>query len=325
MREYEDPPPLYAGGGHWNPYGCESTNFGREALPAPPVAKPRRPGRVKDPDPTQEGYCYLVAVREDSRPKAVEEFGYNPHMSKVVAWLEANVGVWSPDLFSVTFGARRLRGDGRAFVQAHLKCDGSGLSVREFVKLPAYGVRVGADVQHGTDATFVGAGPSTRTLSTSSSGVVIHMPFTVVLKHTAGRASFCPRKSVVIEGVTKYFESAELLEFRATAHVAGGQTATVAIGAGNGTQPTTLEAHLALPQCAVFSGDANGLGVGEFVLPPDHSFGREIKAVAVGNVDPTFYFCLDSADAAVAMVRAVVRLRLSGVGVPTPFSVPAVK
>jgi hypothetical protein len=152
------------------------------------------------------------------------------------------------------------------------------------------------------------------------------MPFSAILKaKVTGRATFHPRSSSIVGAVTKYFESATLESARITVSVSGGSGVTACVGVGTGTIPAGPDGFLALPQCVIFTGSADGLGTGEYVLPPDHSFGREIKAAALGNPDPSFFFCIDAPDSGVAMIRGVITIRVSGAGVPVPFSLTSVK
>jgi hypothetical protein len=123
-----------------------------------------------------------------------------------------------------------------------------------------------------------------------------------------------------VVAVTKYYESARLEGFQMTATLTGGRGVALAFGVGTGASlPVTTDEFLAFPMSASFSGDDAGIGVGEFTLPPDHGFGTEVKALAVGNADPVFNWRAASEDPFTVTVRGTLKLRLSGSGVPTPF------
>lgn len=126
--------------------------------------------------------------------------------------------------------------------------------------------------------------------------------------------------------MTSYFESAELVGLSVALTIVGGEKVVVAVGVSTTSSAvTSLDTMLALPMCTMFSGSQVGQATGEFSLPPDHGFGREVKAVSVGNPDPVLHILLDAEEPAVVMVRGYVELRLTGHGVPAPLSLLAGK
>jgi hypothetical protein len=86
-----------------------------------------------------------------------------------------------------------------------------------------------------------------------------------------------------------------------------------------------VEEFLGKPICASFTGTNDGAGRGEFALPANSGFGREIKAVSVGNPDPSLHLTVESDVPFSVLVRGTLELRLTGVGVPDSISVPPAK
>jgi hypothetical protein len=127
--------------------------------------------------------------------------------------------------------------------------------------------------------------------------------------------------------LTKYFESARLESFDMTLTVAGGREVSVIFGVSTGASvPKQQAGFLEMPMSTLYSGNADGLGVGDFVLPVAHSFGTECKAISVGNPDPVFMWRAEAEGVQyLATVRGKACIRLAGAGVAVPFSLPLYK
>jgi len=93
--------------------------------------------------PTEEGFCYLVAVRSDAHNKAADALGFNPWCSAVLAWLLKNPSVHSGQKFSASLGFARV-GSG-THVQLHLEVSTApgALAWTEALSLGPANTRVG--------------------------------------------------------------------------------------------------------------------------------------------------------------------------------------
>lgn len=279
----------------------------------------RRACRLSPADP---GWCYLALVRQDARVMAATELGINPTGLALAAWLEVNTSVWTAGVFRVTIGVPRISKDG-GYVQWHIEASESGVDHRGFLRLSLGGSRVGAETQTPGRGEAASSGPSRRELPVGEAGTRVRLPFMAKLTHLLPRAAFSPRTSTSVQGLTKYFESAQVADIRLSVSIAGGDQIVVAVGVGTGAvTPSSIDNFLALPLASVFTGKSDGLGSAEFSLPPDHGFGREVKALAVGNADPVLHIFVDGGPATV-LVRGYVDLVLRGHGVPAPFQLAA--
>lgn len=96
--------------------------------------------------PSEDGFCYLVAVRSDARNQAADALGFNPWRPAVLAWLLDHPSVHSGDKFNASLGGVRI-GSGN-HVQMHLEVsNGPGaLTWTEALSLGPASTRVGGYV-----------------------------------------------------------------------------------------------------------------------------------------------------------------------------------
>jgi hypothetical protein len=278
-----------------------------------------------DISPFSPGFCYTHWIREDARDQAVSKLGFNPEGFALADWLHVHRSVWTKTRCTVTYGARRLDDDLRAYVQVHIQPLSSGLTVGQFLQLCLHDVRVGMDVQSPTGAHAAVEGASVRNVPVPAVAPVKKLPFYCMLSNTAGDAAkmrcwLSPRNSNMLKNLTKFYESAVIEGFEMEATINGGADVTLFFGVSSGTStPSGANGFLTMPLCAVYSGTPDGAGRASYRLPSGHGFGTEVKAASLGNPDPTFHWLLEAADAANAVVRGFIMLRLAGHGVPEPF------
>jgi uncharacterized protein YndB with AHSA1/START domain len=280
------------------------------------------------PSPCTPNYCYLVAVREDARKKMWLELKSNPWLVAVQSWLQDHPSVWTSERLSIQYGLDRGDPvDGRGFVQAHLTTNRDGLSVRELLAMQSANVRLGSDRQEATGAQAPATGRSQLTALAPAASPVVTVPFYATLVPAAAAARFSPRTDPNVVAFTKYFESVRLESFDMSLSIAGGCQVSVAFGVGTGASvPKQQSGFLEMPMSALYSGNTDGLGVGDFSLPAGHSFGVECKAISVGNPDPVFTWRADAEGVQYQVtIRGTARLRLAGSGVAVPFSLPLYK
>lgn len=84
--------------------------------------------------------------------------------------------------------------------------------------------------------------------------------------------------------------------------------------------PSTDEEWLGAPVYQRFAGNAQGDTFAEYVFPSTHPFGVELKAVALGNDPPQFYFRFEGSTGDSCRVRGRLVVRGGGRGI-----IPAIK
>nr|UOJ41053.1 hypothetical protein [Sclerotinia sclerotiorum deltaflexivirus 1] len=72
---------------------------------------------------------------------------------------------------------------------------------------------------------------------------------------------------------------------------------------------------LGAPVYQRFAGNAQGDTFAEYNFPTSHPFGHELKAVALGNAPPRFFFQFDGSSGDVARIRGRLTLRGGGRGI----------
>jgi len=286
-------------------------------------------GHIEEPmfQPHEEGYCYLVTVREDAYNKAAEALGYNPWRPSVLAWLLANPSVHSGARFRVGVGIKSV-GPG-SHVQMHITVSSGPGSMdwKEALSCGPANTRVGAELRGNPTRDEKGVtGGGEMSVATPSVQHVITIPFYAVLKHTDGKCTFNPRLNSGVKQLTTYFESARLVDVGCTITINGGKDSMVSVGFSTGANPpTSFEGFLALPTAVVLSGADTGSVTHEVRLPPEHSFGTELKAACVGNPSPVLHVCVDTGTPTIAMVRGSISMSVTGVGVPASILLPVTK
>jgi hypothetical protein len=116
------------------------------------------------------------------------------------------------------------------------------------------------------------------------------------------------------------FESVRLLSASFTAIIMPGATKMLYYSIDE-RDAASDENMLALtgPVAGIIPGAQYGVTIVEVPLPPDHSFGRELKATSLGNDTPTVHFLYRGGTPASTTqditIRGVVELELGGVGV----------
>lgn len=170
--------------------------------------------------------------------------------------------------------------------------------------------------------TLTAAGPSALTVGSAPVRSSVTIPVVFEFSMAAPSLSFDPRSSAVFQAPFTLFESVHLesAEFTLWIYPGSGRRVQYAVS-GSASAPANF---LAAPLGGVFAGAAYNTTTNEVVLPPEHSFGRELKAVNVGNPSPCFHFVYAGGTAAATSVdvalRGNIRVSFSGFGIVPAIS-----
>jgi hypothetical protein len=169
------------------------------------------------------------------------------------------------------------------------------------------------------DAFVRQAGPSTMQITAGPAPRTIKYPF-VVTGLTMTQSS----KTVDFDDVGRLsqfgmFESVRLLSLSFTVILAPGSTKVLYYRIdGTAESSDTAIQSLTGPISGLVPGAQYGTTVIEVPLPSDHSFGRELKANALGNETPKLHFLYrggtPASTAPDVTIRGSIELELAGVG-----------
>jgi len=279
------------------------------------------------------GYCYLALVKESAREKFHDAMraldpprdGSNPYLHAVASWLQVNNSELNSVKFKYSVGHRQIGANyPSSFRQAHVEVSTSGLSVKEVISQVATDVRLGAaaEVVTAMNDLNLSDAPSTMHVAAGGRKLELSLPVGFVVNQAAGTFAFQPRDHPSLEDIVEHFESVQLQSASFSIMVQGNAESSCRILVSSSKDPPTDSfSWIGSGHSMICAGSANGPVLSEFSLPQNHSFGREIKGIALGNPDPVFYFKFLSTLPAVCYARGHIKLVCSGYGTPTAVDI----
>lgn len=111
------------------------------------------------------------------------------------------------------------------------------------------------------------------------------------------------------------FESVKLVSLTFSVEITGQSGKLQFAATTSGSAPVNDTAWLASTVYQRFSGNAHGDTYAEYQLPARHPFGHELKAVALGNDPPKFYFRFTGSTGDSARLRGCLVLSGGGAGI----------
>lgn len=148
--------------------------------------------------------------------------------------------------------------------------------------------------------------PSTLTLQASSSLDKVALTFVSMLSGNLPVLTFNLRSNTTFVTQMELFESVKLESFDWDVVLMPGSSARLYWCFDTVARPANAHHYLAKPFGGVFVGSEGASTPCKASLPSNHPFGRELKALNLGNKPPVFHFRLVGAPAN-AEVGAVVR------------------
>lgn len=268
------------------------------------------------------GFCYLEMLLPFVRGMASAELGRNPRFGDVVSFVERGGGCWSGASF--TLSQRRVYSGASLapHVQAHVEVSGAGLTAAEVVSRLSSDARLGMasaeldsllTLQKESQATEEASVFDVRPRTTGT-----RMTFGVYAKLNSETPSFSwnvlgtPALALML-GI---YESVRLesAEFSATLST-GIDTCLWVAATENTVTLSGTDQWLAAPINTTICGASTGVVRGKFTLPPNHQFGKEIRAATVGNHGPSFHFNHQGAAGSSSRITGSITVTVAGLAV----------
>jgi hypothetical protein len=165
------------------------------------------------------------------------------------------------------------------------------------------------------------SGPAAMVVSPPSVGATYAIPFSFELSMDTPEIHFFANRSTDLLRLCTFFESVQLESFAATFTILPGVTRRVDFAFTAEAGPHADLDWQSQPVAGIIAGAKDFTIRESVVLPSDHSFGREIKGLNVGNPPPRFRALytggVAGSDTHDVVVRCVIRIRCSGTGVIT--------
>lgn len=264
--------------------------------------------------------CYLVFFRPEHHPDVGRELGKNPWGPAVAAKLLAGPGLWASGKFVLSL-VDLVKGDGTAYVQAHVERSASGVPISQLLQYLGGPLRVGATADfnalvntQGQDK--VATPPTIFPTRTVGAGVGVVMNYSVyaILNTTDPSMTWIPMADPVFSWLLGAFESVRLEVATFDMQISTGAANSVwACVAGPTTALSTLDSWLATPINAVVNGSDQGYVNADFVLPPRHPFEPELRSPdPAGNPTPTFRFAASLVVGARVIIKGSIRVHMAG-------------
>jgi hypothetical protein len=176
------------------------------------------------------------------------------------------------------------------------------------------------------NTTLAAPGEVSLTLTAAPAESIFTLPFSCTLSGALPCGRINVRTDADITKAFELFESVVLMsaDFSMICHPGDGRM----ISLGVGPVARTVEGMTSCPLYAVEVATSMVPARLVFSLPPDHAFGREVKAAQLSNPCPVFHFGYEGASAPDSttpdvVVRGAFKFRASGFGIPVvkPISV----
>jgi hypothetical protein len=165
-------------------------------------------------------------------------------------------------------------------------------------------------------------GPSSMAVSAAPARTSFEIPFSVYLTGTDPKYRLNLRQDADFLGYFKMFESVQLESVVVSSTMLAGSTRRLLLAfTGSDTPPTRF---LSESVAAISCGAAYLAVLHDFVLPPSHPFGRELKTAVLGNPAPVLHVEYTGGSTGGTSedvtLRIVVRVSVGGVGIITGSS-----
>lgn len=161
------------------------------------------------------------------------------------------------------------------------------------------------------------SGPSALEVATLQHPNLFVVPFVYEARHND--VFYFPMRKGRIGTLSSMFESVKFEAFEFAVMISG-HNAVLRFAAIGGIEPVTERDWLSAPVGQYFVGNSQGYTSTTYQFPSSHPFGREMKAVTLGNPRPSFMFKFTGDPSDKCWVRGKITIQCGGFGLPAPIS-----
>ena len=272
----------------------------------------------------EDGLCYLPLFEDSEQVGAQRQFGYSPDKAALLsAYLKNPARFTTKRTFTATI--QRPPGFKMGYYLAHIEVSPphiSAMTVAELLHDLPSRCKVGEMSQVDTTAMPVPTQPSqpASTMQIRASPVNADMVYQLNLNLTDSETKlFSPTNDLSVRLQTARFESVTIENVFIEVELPAGSTSLCRLAVSPSTRtPTDMNAE---PVRAVFTGSSQGVVIKSWTMP-QNSFGKEIKAVAIGNPPMQFHFKGSNCSSTSPInVRIYLTVHETGRGVMPPIDV----